>query len=364
MGGVSSRVRYNTEIATLYAYSGNSNEFNIEDINKNFLSENVYDFQNTMLQTKDFLKPVYDEKLFKIFYLAAYKTKKALNINEVMTKWVAGDNNASLSPADVEFIGSEYSGVSVKDKGGITLSNLSPKTLGIKTKTGVDIIYQFSNIDDRNMFAMMKRRVFVNLLNKVEIEGLVTPRVHRYRIEYDMTRSIYIISYKHGKQIELSRSEILDESNFVKNKLWHRVFGDYLVQNKQTYNKQLSLLYTTVSKNLIEIIKKTLNNHDDLLKILNISEKKYIYQTPNSSWVVPSAKTLIDAGAKVDSIEIASGDFSSGVLFKLKMKTNKSMEKSSLDLYIRYANGVYAANPTVRVQSLRNVSGLEWEKIT
>ena len=73
---------------------------------------------------------------------------------------------------------------------------------------------------------------------------------------------------------------------------------------------------------------------------------------------MPSIEQAQDIELK--SIQYGDAD-GTGQLFLANIGRAGSDEYATVDIYMRYANGMFAANPTIRVQSLKNPQYISWE---
>jgi len=92
--------------------------------------------------------------------------------------------------------------------------------------------------------------------------------------------------------------------------------------------------------------------------MLRFGPAPYYYCTPKSLYYVPSAQEAQDLVLK--GIRYGEADGTSQ-LFLADIGRADSDDAASLDIYMRYANGMFASNPTARVQSLRNPQFISWE---
>ena len=153
MGGKSADVRYTSEIGSLLAMPNvlkvPINKLDMTQpintwINLKAISSDPNKLENDI---KKLVLPILNEKTIpqvmgwynkvKNEYLPVIKKE----MGKLPTKygWAAGSNvSVDGSPVDVEFSESDFGGISVKDKGGITLFSTSPKTFGIDAPKGID----------------------------------------------------------------------------------------------------------------------------------------------------------------------------------------------------------------------------------
>lgn len=375
-GGKSGGARYNTELASLLSFCGDMKGFDPNMPENNFNPKMLQNPEYVYGEIKKFLPPSYDEKKFTQFYNFSKKVKPLIEkrvgkINQLF--WVGGSNLSGdeANPADVEFVGSSSYGISIKDKSGITLSNLSPKRLGLDSEVGEDTIRYYSTVvrntkSDVNLFEQLKKKVFITLIiEATKTKKRIAPIKDYYFIEA-VDNNKFLIGYKKGsKKVEevFNRIELLSPDNYAYNRAFHRVFGDYMVANKKKFSPMIKRLYKFIGETIVGIIQDKLNSNNELLRVLNVGIKSYFYQTPSKLYYVPSVDELKNKNLIVKDIQMGTGDISSGVKFNVVIGDSNSKDNSTLELYIRYANGVFATNSTVRVQTLKNPENIFWEKI-
>jgi hypothetical protein len=91
-----------------------------------------------------------------------------------------------------------------------------------------------------------------------------------------------------------------------------------------------------------------------------MGEMAYFYATPKSIYYVPGVST-IDGLAVRDVVYTAPKG--TAQYFKTTVGYAGGTEPTEILIYVRYANGIFARNPTVRVQKLINPEGISWTKL-
>ena len=344
-------VRYNTELAMLTAFSGASNLQNIPD-------DALVNPENTKKEIKK-VEKYFDQKKFDQWMAISnqYKEKILTHSGKLPQQydWVGGSNIGPV--ADLVFKDHPASGISVKDASGITLANLTPKALGLEPIKGKDVFQTYADIE----FKKFKIRVFNLLMDEAEASPgtLIHPRPSgkERSIMYNDNSKKFIIKHD-GGVLNLDRSEVIRTS--PKNATWQRVFGDWYQLNFQKYKDIMRPLVKTISKSFKEIMGKALSDSDVLKKLLQFEDKPYYYATPKKMYFVPSAKDAGDLELKAIDYDDPDG---TSQKFKAKIGNVNSDDGAIIDIYIRFANGLFATNSTARVQSIKNPELIAWDLI-
>ena len=424
-GGASGGTRYNSEIGMLLGFCG-------ADISNFDPSNPAASFTNTsslgdpdvvFAEIQKFLPGVYDSKKLAAWYRVgvSYKTK----IDAELTKlnlpiptqfdWAGGSNINDDGAADIIFVGHEtVHGVSIKDKGGITLSNLTPKALGLGSAEGQEgdaDVFQFAAQAEYNA---MKGYAFDQLLQlAMQTPGKpVVPIKSKYRIVYNATApsslapdsaatpptptgstpgianqksapgatkipmgqepvntqtlseqatGIFTCIWDDNKEFKGTYDQIMKAAS--KNAEWQRVFGDWFQKNwssDQTLKQYGNALFTKVSQTFVNLIKSSLSNNSNLQKVLRMGDMAYFYATPKSIYYVPGVSTI--EGLAVRDV-VYTAPKGTAQYFKTTVGYAGGTEPTEILIYVRYANGIFARNPTVRVQKLINPEGISWTKL-
>ena len=160
-----------------------------------------------------------------------------------------------------------------------------------------------------------------------------------------------------GKGFEQS----LDILNSVsKNAKWQRVFGDWFQANWSTKKQYAEPLYLDIAKTFEKVIENSLQDRSKLTTTLAFEDKSYFYATPKSLFFVPSVNDLDDISIK--NLKYGAPDGTSQK-YLAEIGMPGSIENAAIIIYIRYANGMFETNPTVRIQSLRNPEFIGWQKL-
>jgi hypothetical protein len=355
MGGQSSGVRFNSEIAVLYAFAGKG-PINLDNIEESFDSSMLDNPQATLKEIKRFLIPSYNEKLFSSWAKIGklYKDKIAQHSGKLPTKlaWVGGANAGPV--ADVEFLDHPSTGISIKDTGGITLANLTPKALGIDPVKGVDVFANYA----KDEFDEMKHKIFSDLLDISERtpNEAITPLNPKYSITYEPSSKQFTCTGK--KPISATRDKIL--SLVERNAPWQRVFGDFFQSTYKERKEYAAPLYKKLATIFEQVIENKLSEDGAIARILKFEDKPYYYANPKKLFYVPDFNTATDLRLKRIKYAMPEG---TSQKFLADIGHKDSDDFATIDIYIRYANGMFEANPTVRVQSLKNPQYLAWEEI-
>ena len=347
----SGETRYNTELAMLTAFAGGSDLNSIPD-------ESLANPKKVKNEIKK-VSQHYNEKKFQQWLNISnmYKEKIKTHSGSLPAKydWVAGENQGAV--ADLVFLDHPTSGISIKDDTGITLNNLTPKTLGLETERGTDVLQKYADKE----YKRFKIRVFNLMMDEAEASPgtLIHPRPSgkERSIMYDNDSKKFIIKHDRGV-LNLDRNEIIRTS--PKNAKWQRVFGDWYQSNFQKFKGTMRPLIIKISKTFEEIISNTLTDSDSLKRVLQFEDQPYYYVTPKKLYYVPAKENAGDLELK--AVDFTNPD-GTGLLFRAKIGNKKSNDGATIDIYIRFANGLFATNSTARVQNLRNPELIAWDLI-
>lgn len=353
-GGVSSGVQNSSELAVLLAFTGAQSLDTIPD-------STLADPERIKSAIKKVL-PTIKKPLFDKWFQIGLKYKDIISKHNGSLPqkydWVAGDNAGPV--ADVVFVNFPISGISVKDEGGITLSNLTPKAVGLDPIRGNDVFYHYAPSE----FVSFKTQVFKLVVAAAHAmaDEMLVPKVPRYWIRYNSIENNFTISYKDSKkklqELTLTEAEIF--SNLATNVAWHRVFGDWFQENFQAHKKLMKPLVVKVAKEFTEIMSKKLESDKAIKNILQFEKKPYYYANPKDLYYVPAEKDAGDIKLKAIAYDDPDG---TGQLFKAKIGNDESDDGAVMDIYIRYRNGLFATNPTASVQNLRDPEFIAWDKL-
>ena len=370
-GGKSGGIRYNSEVGMLVGMLGiDPATFDPKKPEAALGHSPIDNAPKVYAEIKKFLAPDFDSEMFTkwadkgkayIAYIAEKLGTNAFNLG-----WAGGTNKNEGGVADVSFSGVNCSGVSIKAEGGITLANLTPKALGLTPEKGTDLFYQYAQQE----YEAMKRTVFGKVLKAAAAQPgvpLDPMGLGKYTITYDPNTTKYKCAGK--KNFEGTESEIMNAC--VKNATWQRVFGDWFQKNYAANKMDASDLYAKLAKVFEEMVSAHLANSGELLKILQFAEVPYFYASSSGLYYVPDKSAVSDLQVKGFSYGRISDDEDNPAkqpegtaqLFTAKIGKADSKTNAEIDIYIRYANGMFACNPTVRVQNLRNPQFMSWEKL-
>lgn len=354
-GGASAGVRFNTEVAVLFAFAGNGN-FDINNLENSFDPSRIDNPEATLREIKRFLVPNFNEKLFSSWLKIgeAYRERIVKHSGSEPNKlgWVGGANAGPV--ADVEFIGHPTTGISIKDAGGITLANLTPKAIGINPEKGVDVFANYA----REEFDEMKLKIFSDLCDLASNtpNEPIAPLSPKYSITFNPQTKEFVCIGK--KKFSGTKEQIL--KTVAKNVSWQRVFGDYFQANYKTKKEYAAPLYKKIAVIFEQIIENKLAEEGVLARILKFEDKPYYYANPKKLFYVPSLETA--SNLRLKKIAYANPEGTSQK-FNAMIGLQDSDDAATIEIYIRYANGMFEANPTVRIQSLKNPQYLAWEEL-
>ena len=420
-GGASGGTRYNSEIGMLLGFCGaDISNFDPSNPAASFADTSSLGNPDTVFaEIQKFLPSVYDSKKLGAWYRVGVSYKNRVDAELTKLKlpvptqfdWAGGSNINEDGAADIIFVGHEtVQGVSIKDKGGITLANLTPKALGIGAADGEEgdaDVFQFAA---KAEYDAMKRYAFEQVLNlAIQSPGkAIVPIKSKYRIIYNVSEKpttsapnttpgiansklapgatktpmgqdptldatndptqlreqaegTFTCIWDDTKEFNATYEQIIAGSS--KNAEWQRVFGDWFQKNwssDQTLKQYGNALFTKVSQVFVNQIKSSLSNNSNLQKVLRMGEMAYFYATPKSIYYVPGVST-IDGLAVRDVVYTAPKG--TAQYFKTTVGYAGGTEPTEILIYVRYANGIFARNPTVRVQKLINPEGISWTKI-
>jgi hypothetical protein len=154
----------------------------------------------------------------------------------------------------------------------------------------------------------------------------------------------------------MTKKEIMDAIR--KNKQWQRVFGDWFQANFAQKKAYAVPLYGKIAKVFEATIEKNLRQSSKLAGILRFGNSPYYYLGPKNLYYVPSVSEISDI--KLKKIRYAQPN-GTAQRFIAEIGRGASKDNAELDIYIRYANGMFESNPTVRIQSLKNPQYIGWE---
>ena len=356
-----------------------------------------------------------DQKMYKQDYFNKWVTKGADIKSRIGYKGKVGWDGVGQGNiggvADVVFEdGATHTGISIKEKSGITLTNTSPKELGFDY-TG-DIFKSYFE-----KYWLEWKQAVVNRVLELAQSGRVigAPKTdsegnpvkqsgggEKLRaIQYNDEEHIdtagnvykadtYTIWYGKGPDIKTWKREAFTKDAINKaikagNSLMQRVFGDWyqtaIAGAEPKAIEYQEKLFTAFTKVALEKMSKALEEPKALSKLLQMSEEKpYYYYMPagkSNRKVVPEKLYEVPGTGKSTGINVNLKLASpieykqvkgTGQKFHVKVKNVANGEPGKdayavITLYIRYANGLFAENPTARVQELKGAEHLLWQSI-
>jgi hypothetical protein len=318
--------------------------------------------------------------------------------------WVGSDNQSSV--ADIKFVNHPVDGISVKEAGAPTLANLTAKSLGLEGEDP-DVFRAHAQAEWDNV----KQYVFAKVIEiaKSQPGKLFSPIKSKYSITYmegeipqtnrlkapkpatpqqppapppppaqqpfqqnpapvasgdttlseEVSAGYFVINFGDGIVNEPENRIMTD---LPKNAPWQRVFGDYFqgYWNKDAELKRLGgLLFSKIGQDFVSKIKLGLAEDSKLHSAVKMGDVSYFYATPKATFYVPS--TTNNKGLKLFDLQYTAPKGTNQNF--LATIGYEDQVPASVLIYIRYANGIFQANPTVRVQKLTNPQGLGWIKL-
>lgn len=382
MGGKTADVRYTSEIGSLLAMP-KVLKVPIEQldmsrpietwINLKAISSEPKKLENDI---KRLVLPVINEKTMPqvIGWYNKIKNEYLPIIQKEMGKlpikygWAAGSNvSVDGSPVDVEFSESDFGGISIKDKGGITLFSTSPKTFGIEAPKGTDNVKSLAPAEYTSWMSNSMKAV---LSQAKQTKGPLSFGDTRYYVEYNPKNNTFTLQGKGaGKLVKVENQTANDIlKNAGLNLDQHRVFGDwYVKQGVRQDNDFMTPLRKKVTSEIVGRVENALNDPKLVKQLVRIGPKSYFYATPQSLYLVPKGEAVGDLVARLDQAK--EGRKASSFLFIISMyakpegdeKPNPNPAKA--ELFFRWRNGLFASNVTVAIQSLKTPEAIFWQKL-
>lgn len=362
-GNKSDAIRYSSEVGMLAGFIGvEPGTFDPNQPEKTLKEQYLKDPEIVYRDIKKLLAPNFDSVAFDqwIELGKRYQSIMAAKMNETGSKasaygWAGGSNKSDIGPVDIEFAGSNITGVSIKAEGGITLANLTPTSVGLSAERGNDIFYQYAMKE----FVDMKQKIFREVMAEAKRLGgqPFSPIKPKYNIVYNPEKDTYICTGKN--RFEGTAQQILAAA--PQNSGWQRVFGDWLQANWATKKDLATPLYTKIARIFELAIEASLKSNSQLTKVLRFEKNPYFYATAKNLYFVPDVSTVSDLTLRGIKYAQPNG---TAQRFIIQVSRPDSKKSAELDVYIRYANGMFETNPTVRVQSLKNPEYIGWEKLT
>jgi hypothetical protein len=414
--GASGKTRYSTELGVLSHFLGGIDIKSPEDIlDENFWGDTSkfsggWDTLKKRLDliTKDG-KPEIDVSLFNVFRRRGAELSNVMKDGDNPTEfsWAGGQNkSADSDPSDVSFTsGSEYSGVSIKASASSTLTNLTAKEVDKNIEDGG------ASSDDENSeeiidalednlpkeFSKENSDIFIKTAPS-EFKILWNSIVADYLQEIKEDNVIYGFSRGDGEKKDSFKQEKIEEGqkkskiikygifkrdnqyyvvvgfnidenptkeeNFysynIKSK-YFRPFGNYFVQNASKFKNERDAFFNKIKDSLKPQFEKLLETKENVFRFLNISKKSYYYLTDKKIFLV---KKQADFGENI-SVKICSNkaEDNTGIQYNVVIYSDGT-PKASFTFYLRYANGVFVASPTIRIQKPKGFTSFCWEVLS
>jgi hypothetical protein len=354
MGGKSNPVRYNSEVGILFSFVG-AGEFDPMNPEKSIASDQLINPTQVYKDIKNLLGKNYDERIFNNWVDVGhtYKSNILDKVGQLPTRfgWSGGLNVAG-GVTDITFENSQVAGISVKAEGGITLSNLTPKSVGIEVERGIDVFSKTA----KKEYDQMKQSIVTDVLvlAKSSPDTIISPLDPKYSITYISSTDTFRCTGK--KSIDWTQEKIL--TSLEKNAEWQRVFGDWFQANWRTKKSYAAPLFQKVAKIFEVKIENHLQESSKLAALLRFGSVPYFYATPKQLFYIPSHETI--SQLEIKGLKYSEPDGTSQRFFA-QIGVVGSEQYAELDIYVRYANGMFEKNPTVRIQSLKNPQYISWE---
>ena len=276
-----------------------------------------------------------------------------------MFTWVGGENALSVgaTPSDVNFVGNPVAGVSIKDDGGVGVGNLGAGELEFEGSGDL-----FARLAPKELFAL-KEAVMKDLLTYLQTAGTVSAG----------SQSNYIMTMDQGKvkiqapgkkDIVGTPDQLTNWGFLQKSNEYQRCLGEYFLQNKGKYKQYTDALLAATSEQIKEAIeKKVIPNADKLAKLGGFGSSPYYYQLakPFKVAFVPDKNTAND----IEVVKITPPTaMSGGLKYLIALRRRGIDDFATVEVHIRYAQGIFASSPSFRIQTLRGHQNLYWELLT
>jgi hypothetical protein len=352
-------IRYNSEVGILYGLVG-TGTFDLENPSDSISAKYLVNPEQIYSDIKKYLRPVYNSEKFMAWASIGKSIRPKIRDKQgtepTKISWVAGANIAG-GVTDIQFESGATAGISVKGDSGITLANLTPKALGIKVPRGIDGFSHYA----KAQYDEMKQKIFTEVLGiaKSQPDEPFWSKDERFTVTYiSKTDTFECVGKASGdmKTIDWPAEKIL--GSIETNAPWQRPFGDWFQANWQSKKDYARPLFTAIAETYETIIEAHLRENKSLAQMLRFGDKPYYYCTPKSFYYVPS----IDQAQNLELKHMRYGEADgTSQLFLADIGQEDSKDYATIDIYMRYANGMFSSNPTVRVQSLRNPQYIRWE---
>jgi hypothetical protein len=359
----SGKTRYNSEVGVLLAFC-DVDVANFDAANPNIESTRLAHPHKICEDIKTYLnrEHIYDSDELTKWSLRGREivpviTKKLKELGEdwpTVYDWAAGTNRNPNHSADISFVDSKISGVSIKSKSGITLNNPSPKELGIDNSG--DFFLQYAPHE----YISWKTQVFESVLDLAHSQPGVRiggkKSLDKYYIVYHTADEKFSCVGK--KTLVATRQEILDKVS--SNGEWQRGFGDWFVANYRNskVSEFMKPLRESITQQFMVKMIDHLSKDSRVARLLKFADAPFFYANPSKVYYVPSIR---DADAlKLKSIRDAKARGAT-IKFFLECGMENSDDVAAVEIHFRYANGVFEENPTCRIQSLKNPQHIGWE---
>jgi hypothetical protein len=302
--------------------------------------------------------------------------------------WAGGHNQAS-NAADISFEGCKVAGISVKADTGITLANLTPEALGLykgvfddqgnqmlhdKGRKKGQLKYDTSDVlaqhslDEWRSLKEACMNAVMDEADEQPTEQLSwhdkTPEKYFVKSYFTQHGEMKYYFYGKGNKFEGTREEVLTQAG--SNPKWQRVVGDWTIQHWDQAKVWAEPMVRKLSKDMLAPMEQALSDSKKLAHALRMSDVPYIYLSKDGLYLVPNKEAAHDLALK--KIEFGHPDGATMKFFahvgeRPAGGTQNGTTDARVEIHIRYANGMFACNPTVRVQGLQAPEGLTWTKL-
>lgn len=275
--------------------------------------------------------------------------------------WVGGENALSVgaTPSDVNFVDNDIAGVSIKDDGGLGVGNLGAGELEFEGSGDL-----FARLSPREL-CDLKSSVMIDLLAELKNVGSMSAgSQNNYVMTWNEETGKIQIDVPEGKTIAGTPDQLTNWGFLVKSNDYQRVLGSYFLKNKAKYKKQTDALLMATSDKIKEAIeKKVIPNAAKLAKLGGFGSQPYYYQLakPFKVAYVPDKDTAND----IEVIKITPPSaMSGGIKYLIALRRRGIEGFATVEVHIRYAQGIFASSPSFRIQTLKGHENLYWEILT
>jgi hypothetical protein len=276
--------------------------------------------------------------------------------------WIAGENQG-LGPVDILFENSKQGGISIKDKGGITLKSPGMRDFGLEGKG--DRIANLS-ADQYKQWMENCMKAVINVAKQKPDQPFFVKNERDF-LQFNSANNTFNLQGKGMKPSPLleniSEQDIL--SNAGKNLDQHRVFGDWYVEVGAKEKDPYMMPFKQAVMGLVERkMESVLQDQSKTKSLLQMGEKPYFYASPKGIYEVPTADEVGDLVSSTQPLTAKRQETGINFLAYFSKPENKDTKNfASVEVRFRWRNGLFASNSTIAIQSLKNAEALGWRKI-